>query len=195
MKIIPTPIEGLCEIIPTQFTDERGWFMESYHQVLLNKVTSNTRFVQDNMSFSKKNVLRGLHMQLHPHQQSKLVGVMYGEALDVVVDLRKNSKTFGQTYTCLLETRRHNMLYIPEGFAHGFLAIQDTLFFYKCSKSYHPESESGIRWNDPQLAIDWGITKPILAAKDKQLASMEALLTQSVIPITPFSLIDKNKPK
>ena len=137
--------------------------------------------VQDNLSFSKKGVIRGLHLQLEPFAQGKIVTVVQGKVLDVVVDLRKNSPTFGKTFSCLLNSETHNMLMIPEGFAHGFAALTDSLFFYKCSSPYHPEFETGIIWNDPQLKIDWKIEHPVLSEKDLQLPTLEELLRKSLI--------------
>ncbi len=124
--------------------------------------------MQDNESLSRKNVLRGLHLQLPPHAQAKLIRVIKGSILDVAVDLRKNSDTFGEHFKHVLSGENKKQLYIPEGFAHGFLTLEDdTLINYKCSNYYHAESESSILWNDPDLNIDWGIQNPILAEKDR----------------------------
>jgi len=181
MKVISTPLDGLVEIIPDVYHDERGWFFEFYKENELRKHNITTKFVQENQSFTKKGVVRGLHLQIEPHAQAKLVCVIQGKVLDVVVDLRKNSKTFGQVYYCLLDSIKHNMLLVPEGFAHGFSALEDTIFFYKCSDFYHPELEHGIIWNDPSLAIDWQIKDPIVSAKDKRLPTLEEFLRKSVI--------------
>ncbi|HZB13774.1 MAG TPA: dTDP-4-dehydrorhamnose 3,5-epimerase, partial [Chryseolinea sp.] len=138
-------------------------------------------FVQENQSFSKKGVVRGLHFQQPPYAQAKLVTALTGKVLDVVVDLRPTSETFKQTYYCLLESSKRNMLLIPEGFAHGFAALEDSIFFYKCSSPYNKRSESGIRWNDPELKIDWKIENPIISAKDSELPPLAVVLENSLI--------------
>jgi dTDP-4-dehydrorhamnose 3,5-epimerase len=181
MQVIKTPLDGLLEILPTVYHDERGWFFEFYKKSEFEKHGIITSFVQENHSFTKKGVVRGLHFQRPPHAQAKLVSVASGKVLDVVVDLRRNSKTFGQHYSCQLDGIRHNMLLVPEGFAHGFGALEDSIFVYKCSDLYHPELEGGIIWNDSSLAIDWQITKPVVSAKDKQLPTMKEFLQKSVI--------------
>lgn len=181
MQIIQTGIEGLVEIIPAVFNDDRGWFFEFYKadSFINNGITYN--FVQENQSFSKKGVIRGLHMQLEPHAQAKLVSVISGKVLDVVADLRAGSKTFGKVYYCELDAARHNMLMVPEGFAHGFAALEDSIFFYKCSNLYNKESETGVAWNDPQLKIDWRVSNPIISEKDRILPTLDELLRKSVI--------------
>jgi dTDP-4-dehydrorhamnose 3,5-epimerase len=181
MQIIQTGIEGLVEIIPAVFNDDRGWFFEFYKadRFINNGITYN--FVQENQSFSKKGVVRGLHMQLEPHAQAKLVSVISGKVLDVVADLRAGSKTFGKVYYCELDAVRHNMLMVPEGFAHGFAALEDSIFFYKCSNLYNKESETGVVWNDPQLKIDWRVSNPIISEKDRILPTLDELLRKSVI--------------
>jgi dTDP-4-dehydrorhamnose 3,5-epimerase len=173
MQIKKTFIDGLFEIQPAIFEDERGFFFESYHFQRLTPYLKTTNFVQDNQSFSRKGVLRGLHFQNPPYAQGKLVRVITGRALDVAVDLRKNSATFGQSYQVILDSSLQNMLYIPEGFAHGFLALEDATFFYKCTNYYHKDSESGIVWNDKKLNIDWGITDPIVSSKDQILLTFD----------------------
>ena len=165
MQIKTTGIEGLIEISPAVYGDDRGWFFEFYKE----------------QSFSKKGVIRGLHLQLPPFEQAKLVSVISGKVMDVVVDLRKGSKTFGEVYYCLLEADRHNMLMVPEGFAHGFAALEDSIFFYKCSNFYNKESETGVRWNDEQLKVDWPVQNPILSEKDCILPTLDELLRKSVI--------------
>jgi dTDP-4-dehydrorhamnose 3,5-epimerase len=181
MQLKTTEIEGLIEIFPTAYQDSRGWFFEFYKEEAFHKAGITTRFVQENQSFSKKGVIRGLHLQLPPFEQAKLVAVISGKVLDVVVDLRKGSKTFGQVYKCLLEGDRHNMLMVPEGFAHGFVALEDSVFFYKCSNFYNKESETGILWSDPELNIDWSIDSPIISEKDLILPTLADLLRKSVI--------------
>jgi dTDP-4-dehydrorhamnose 3,5-epimerase len=181
MQIKTTGIEGLVEIIPNVYGDNRGWFYEFYKEEAFHKNGITTRFVQENQSFSKKGVVRGLHLQLPPFQQAKLVSVIVGKVMDVVVDVRKGSKTFGQVYYCLLEAEKHNMLMVPEGFAHGFAALEDSIFFYKCSNFYNKESETGIVWNDPQLKINWSVSNPLLSEKDCLLPTLDELLGKSVI--------------
>ena len=181
MQVKTTGFEGLVEIIPNVFEDDRGWFYEFYKEETFKKHNINYSFVQENQSFSKKGVVRGLHLQLPPYAQAKLVTVISGKVLDVVVDLRKTSGTYKQVYYCLLESDRRNMLLIPEGFAHGFAALEDSIFFYKCSKVYNRESETGIRWNDPQLDINWRIENPVLSPKDSALPVLADLLENSVI--------------
>lgn len=168
MEIIPTEIPDVCIVKPTVFADDRGYFFESYsHQRFLD-AGLDLNFVQDNESRSSKGVLRGLHFQNNPHAQGKLVRVMRGAVLDVAVDIRKDSPTYGKYVSIVLTGENKYMYWIPAGFAHGFLTLEDdTVFFYKCTNVYNKESEGSIRWNDPDLNIDWGITDPILSGKDK----------------------------
>lgn len=169
MKVIKTEIQDLIVIQPTVFSDGRGYFQETYNeQKWIDSLGEVPRFVQDNESMSQKGVLRGLHFQNPPFQQGKLVRVVKGSVLDVAVDLRKNSPTYGQHFKVILSEENKLQMYIPEGFAHGFLTLEDqTIFSYKCTNVYHPESEGGLRWNDPDLNIDWGIDQPLLSEKDK----------------------------
>jgi dTDP-4-dehydrorhamnose 3,5-epimerase len=180
MQVLSTSFEGLKEIYPDVFEDERGWFYEFYKQETFKKHQINYAFLQENQSFSKKGVIRGLHFQRAPYGQAKLVTVLTGRVLDVVVDLRPMSQTFKQVFYCVLESSKRNMLMIPEGFAHGFAALEDSVFFYKCSNVYNKESESGIRWNDPELNIDWKVGEPIVSTKDASLPLMAELLENSV---------------
>lgn len=167
MILEKTFIKDLILLKPQVYTDERGYFMESFNQKKIEKVIKDT-FVQDNESLSKKNVLRGLHFQMPPHAQAKLIRVVKGSILDVAVDLRKESATFGRHFKHVLSGENKLQLYIPEGFAHGFLCLEkDTILNYKCSTYYNAASEASILWNDPDLNIDWGIKKPILAEKDQ----------------------------
>lgn len=168
MKVEKTNLKGLLVIHPDVFTDERGYFLETFSQKAFNELTGCADpFVQDNESFSNQHVLRGLHYQLPPHEQSKLVRVAVGRVLDVAVDLRKSSATFGQHFSIELTGDNKIQLFIPTGFAHGFLTLSESaLFVYKCSQYYQRESERSLHWNDPQLAIDWGISQPIVSAKD-----------------------------
>jgi len=174
MTIKETGIEGLIEIFPAIFQDERGWFMESYNQDRFDAFNLNFTFVQDNLSFSKSEVLRGLHFQKKPFEQGKLIKVIHGEVLDVALDIRPDSPTFGQHYSVILSGKNQNMLYLPEGFAHGFVAIKDSYLFYKCTKTYHKDSDTGIAYNDPELAIDWNIASPVISEKDKKLQSFQS---------------------
>ncbi|MEY4383562.1 MAG: hypothetical protein RI995_1104 [Bacteroidota bacterium] len=166
MQFIQHDLPGIIECIPTKFHDDRGFFYESYNQNLFeaNGIVGN--FVQDNYSFSTKGVIRGLHFQKNPHGQGKLVRCMSGRVNDVVVDLRKNSPTFGQYRKFLLEADKGNMLFVPVGFAHGFEALEDTIFVYKCTSFWNKAAESGIRYNDPTLHIAWETTQPNVSEKD-----------------------------
>jgi len=169
MKIIETPLKGLLIIEPQVFKDERGYFYESYNQEKFFKAGITDVFVQDNQSLSQKNVVRGLHFQHPPYAQAKLVRVIKGSVYDVVVDLRKDSPTYGQSFGIELTEENFLMLYVPIGFAHGFATLQDnTIFAYKCSAFYNKASEDTILWNDPTLNIDWKVQNPILSEKDKQ---------------------------
>ncbi len=176
MEIKETFIEGLLELQPRIFKDERGFFLETFNKETFEKVGIKTQFVQDNQSFSTKGVLRGLHFQKAPFAQAKLVSVISGKVLDVAVDLRKNSPTFGKHLVVLLEADKRNMLLVPEGFAHGFVALEDSVFSYKCSNIYNKESEGGIIWNDKDLNIDWGYTNPLVSEKDMILPTFKDLV-------------------
>jgi len=169
MKLIQTSIQGLVLIKPDFFPDERGYFFESFQLEKFKALGIHATFVQDNESLSQKGVLRGLHFQRPPFAQGKLVRVVTGSVLDVAVDIRKGSPTFGQWIKAELSASNKMMMWIPEGFAHGFLVLEnDTIFQYKCTNYYNRESEGGIIWNDPDLAIDWGITDPLVSEKDLQ---------------------------
>lgn len=167
MIIENTNIEDLILISPNVFKDNRGYFLESYNNKKLASVISNS-FVQDNESLSQKDVLRGLHFQVPPFAQAKLIRVIQGSILDVAVDLRKKSQTYGAHFKYVLSGENKQQLFVPEGFAHGFLCLENnTILNYKCSAYYDPKSEKSIMWNDPELDIDWGIENPILAKKDQ----------------------------
>lgn len=169
MQLIPTPISDLFVIQPRVFEDPRGYFFESYNSALFKQHHIDADFVQDNQSLSQKNVLRGLHFQNPPYAQGKLVRVITGSVLDVAVDIRKNSPTYGKQYSIVLNEKNKTMLWIPPGFAHGFLTLEDnTIFSYKCTNLYHKASEDSIIWNDPDIGIDWGTSTPILSEKDKE---------------------------
>lgn len=170
MEITETDIQGLLVIQPKVFKDDRGYFLETFNE---NKWKSFFKeppvFVQDNESLSKKNVLRGLHFQSPPYAQGKLVRVTQGAVLDVAVDLRKNSPTYGKHVKVLLNDINFKQFYIPPGFAHGFLALEEnTLFSYKCTNLYNKDSEGSLLWNDPDLNIDWGVNNPITSDKDSK---------------------------
>ncbi|GAB3830406.1 dTDP-4-dehydrorhamnose 3,5-epimerase [Hymenobacter jeollabukensis] len=177
MEVIQHPINGVIELVPRVFGDARGTFFESFSaRLLAEKAGIEEDWVQDNQSISAAGVLRGLHFQRPPYAQAKLVRVARGRALDVVVDIRRDSPTFGQHTSTLLTAERANMLYVPVGFAHGFLALDDdTIFLYKCSNYYHPASEGGLLWNDPALGIDWGADAPNVSPKDEILPRLSEL--------------------
>lgn len=167
MQIERTAIDGLLLIHPRVFSDARGSFMETWNEKSFKALVGDHHFVQDNESISGRNVLRGLHFQLDPHAQGKLVRATSGAVLDVCVDIRPGSPTYGQHMKVVLDAEERTMLWIPPGFAHGFLALKnDTGFAYKCTAQYHPASERTILWNDPELGIDWGIADPIVSEKD-----------------------------
>ncbi|MDR1181127.1 MAG: dTDP-4-dehydrorhamnose 3,5-epimerase [Bacteroidales bacterium] len=169
MNIQKTPIEGLLILTPSIFTDDRGLFFESYNKQLFSSLGLEATFVQDNQSVSHKGVIRGLHLQAPPFAQGKLVRVVVGSVLDVAVDLRKTSPTFGKHFALKLDTKNNSFFWIPEGFAHGFIALENnTVFQYKVTNYYNKDSEMSIRWNDPLLNISWGIESPIVSEKDKQ---------------------------
>jgi len=167
MKLLKTKIEELCLIQPDVFPDERGYFYESYQKDKFLKLGIDANFVQDNESMSGKGVLRGLHFQSPPFAQGKLVRVVSGAVMDVAVDLRLHSETYGKWESVKLSAENKLMLWIPEGFAHGFITLEDnTIFQYKCTNYYNRESERGIIWNDPNLSIDWGTDNPLVSEKD-----------------------------
>ena len=168
MEIIKTPLAGLLIIKPDVFEDDRGYFFESYNREKFRLYGIDETFVQDNESKSKRGVLRGLHFQNPPFAQGKLVRVMRGSVLDVAVDIRKGSSTYGKWSSIVLSGQNKWMYWIPVGFAHGFLTLEDdTIFFYKCTQVYNKESEGAIRWNDKELNIDWGVKEPVVSAKDE----------------------------
>lgn len=177
MELIKTGIEDLLVFQPKIWGDERGYFFEAFHQGFFNECAGKEiDFVQDNQSFSTKGVLRGLHFQQQPFAQGKLVRVIKGKVLDVAVDLRLDSKTFGKSYSIVLDADKNNMMYIPEGFGHGFYTIEDAVFFYKCTNYYNKETEGGLIWNDPSLGINWGESiTPVVSDKDLILPSLEEL--------------------
>ena len=172
MKIKETPIAGLLLIEPRIFSDSRGNFFESFNERTLRDAGISFGFVQDNRSISKKGVIRGLHFKRQPYDQGKLVRVIKGSVIDVALDLRKDSSTFGRHYDIELNDRNNFMLWIPPGFAHGFSVLEDdTVFLYKVTNYYHAASESGIIYNDIDLNINWGFKDTIISEKDKVLPS------------------------
>ncbi|MBO5961481.1 MAG: dTDP-4-dehydrorhamnose 3,5-epimerase [Paludibacteraceae bacterium] len=170
MEILTTPIKDLLIIQPRVFSDARGYFCETYNEQRYAEAGITAHFVQDNQSKSSYGVVRGLHFQHNPHCQAKLVSVTVGKVWDVAVDLRKDSPTFGQWFGVELSAENHRQFFIPRGFAHGFSVLSETaVFTYKCDNLYHPESEGGILFNDPDLNIDWKIPaeKALISEKDK----------------------------
>ncbi len=168
MEIIKTSIPDVLIIKPQVFEDARGYFFESYNKEKFLQHGLDQNFVQDNESKSVKNVVRGLHFQAPPFAQGKLVRVMKGAVLDVAVDIRKNSPAYGKWTSVVLTEENKWMYWVPPGFAHGFATLQDdTVFFYKCTNVYNKASEGSIRWNDPDLGIDWKLDNPVLSEKDQ----------------------------
>ena len=169
MNITKTDIQGLIIIEPQIFKDSRGCFFESWNAKKFKQLGISEDFVQDNQSVSSKGVLRGLHFQNPPYAQAKLVRVIKGSVLDVAVDLRKNSPTYGMHVSVILSEQNNKSFFIPKGFAHGFLSLEDnTVFNYKCSDYYNKESEGSLLWNDEDLKIDWQIDNPLVSEKDLQ---------------------------
>lgn len=178
MKVTRTTLDGVLVLEPRVFGDERGFFVESFNQRVFDEaIGHHVEFVQDNHSCSARGVLRGLHCQRPPHAQGKLVRVVQGAAFDVAVDIRRGSPTFGQWFGVTLDARNHRQLWIPPGFAHGFLALEDdTQFLYKTTDYYAPTSEQSIAWNDPAIGIRWPQTlTPVLAAKDAAAPPLSAV--------------------
>lgn len=178
MQVIPTHLKEVLIIEPRIFGDQRGFFFETYHQQRYAEAGIATPLIQDNISFSRQNTLRGLHFQ-HPRGQAKLVQVLEGEIYDVAVDIRDGSPTFGQWVGVSLSSENHRQLFIPEGFAHGFCVMSPTaLFMYKCSDFYAPEHEGGLRWDDPELGIDWPVTQPLLSERDQALPLLKEITAE-----------------
>lgn len=178
MKITQLALPEVLLIIPDIYSDQRGYFYETYSQTNFKKFGLSENFVQDNLSYSFKNVLRGLHFQKEPFSQGKLVRTVQGKVYDVAVDIRPTSPTFQKWVGYELSETNHAMLYIPPGFAHGFCVLSESaLFEYKCTANYHAQAEGSILWNDPELNIQWPIKSPILSSKDAQ-----APLIKKIIP-------------
>jgi len=179
MIVETTPFEGLVIFRPSVFADLRGTFLESWNKEIFILHGFDFEFVQDNQSESKANVIRGLHFQVTPFQQGKLVRVARGAALDVAVDLRKDQPTYGKHFKMVLDSTHNIMLFIPPGFAHGFRSLQEnTVFIYKCTKPYSKNHERGIRWNDPTLAIDWGVEEALVSEKDRNAPLLRELMNE-----------------
>lgn len=180
MTVTQTPLEGCVVIEPRVINDDRGYFMESFNESRFEAETGHkVHFVQDNQSYSSRGVLRGLHYQAGEHAQAKLVRVLQGEVLDIAVDVRPGSETFGKHFSIVLSSENQKQLFIPRGFAHGFLVVSETaIFFYKCDNFYNKESEGGIIYNDPALGIDWNMTADelIISDKDKVLPNLQNAL-------------------
>ena len=169
-------IPDVILVEPKVFSDDRGYFLESFKSsdFLLNHIPNY--FVQDNLSFSKQNVIRGMHFQKKPKEQGKLVSVIKGRVLDIAVDLRKESPTFLKWIAVELNDKQHAMLYIPEGFAHGFLSLTEEVYLlYKCTNEYDPKFDAGIRWDDPDIGIEWPVNKPVVSEKDQHLPNFKHL--------------------
>lgn len=167
MEVKEINIQGPLVLQPRVFYDERGYFFESYNKELFEKLGIQPAFLQDNQSLSQQGAVRGLHFQAPPFAQGKLVRVVQGAVYDVIVDIRRESPTYGQHFGIELTAENFSMLWIPPGFAHGFSTLRDqTIFQYKCTNVYNKESEGGVLWNDPVLGIDWKIEEPILSPKD-----------------------------
>lgn len=178
MEIKELDLSGVFLIKPKVFEDERGHFFESYNQKVFEENGLELNFVQDNQSLSQKGVLRGLHFQKPPFAQGKLIRVIKGSVLDVAVDIRKNSSTYGQSIAIEISEYNKLMFYIPEGFAHGFLTLEDnTIFSYKCTNFFHKESEGSLLWSDSDLNINWNIKDPILSEKDQQSPEFKSFIS------------------
>ena len=179
MRIIDTPIADLLVIEPKVWKDDRGYFYESFREDFFKEINIDLSLVQDNQSLSQKGTIRGLHFQAPPFEQGKLVRVLQGSVLDVVVDIRKNSSTYGQSFAIELNDQNHLQLWIPPGFAHGFSTLADqTIFCYKCSNYYHKASEGGICFNDETLAIDWKVPAIHVSEKDYLLPTFKDFISQ-----------------
>lgn len=175
-------LPGLIIVEPTVHTDHRGFFMESYQRLHFARAGLDIDFVQENHSYSVRNVLRGLHFQ-HPHAQGKLVRVTRGEIYDVAVDIRVGSPTFGRWAGITLSDSNRRQLYIPPGFAHGFAVLSDEAdVIYRCSEFYHPDADRSLAWNDPDLAIDWPVARPIISEKDSKAPTLRALECAGALP-------------
>lgn len=173
MNVISTSLSDVLILEPKVFKDHRGFFMETYHHERYEKSGIERKFVQDNISYSVKNTLRGLHYQLH-HPQAKLVQAVTGKIYDVAIDIRPGSPSFGKWTGAELSDQNHRQIFIPVGFAHGFCVLSETAHvLYKCSDVYHPEDERGILWSDPDIGIDWPLSDPILSERDQKYLALK----------------------
>ena len=186
MNIIKTPLSGVLVLEPRVFSDQRGFFLETYHQQRYWEAGIERKFIQDNHSSSLQGTLRGLHYQLK-YPQGKLVRVVLGEVFDVAVDIRLGSPSFGQWFGEYLSAENKKQLYVPPGFAHGFCVLsQSADFLYKCTEFYDPKDEYGVIWNDPGLAIEWPLEQPILSEKDAALPNLKHV--QNQLPV--YAMVD-----
>ncbi len=182
MKVLPTKLDGVYIIEPQVFRDDRGFFMETYHQKRYAEAGIHRIFVQDNLSHSVRSTLRGLHYQLH-RAQAKLIQVVKGSIFDVVVDIRRGSPCFGQWNGAQLSDENRYQLFVPEGFAHGFCVMSEIAHVvYKCTDFYVPDDEGGILWSDPALAIDWPVSEPLLSERDRQFPCLADIPPERLPP-------------
>ena len=180
MEITPTSIPDVLLLKPEVYADDRGFFLETYREEHLSDRGVDVHFVQDNLSKSQEGTVRGLHYQIE-QQQDKLLMVMQGTILDVAVDLRRNSETFGQHVATELSSDNKHQLFIPKGFAHGFSVLSDSaLVYYKCSDYYYPEGERGLYWDDPKLDIDWKVRDPIVSEKDQNQPNLDEIASKDL---------------
>ena len=188
MKVSKTDLPGILLISPPVFSDARGFFAETWHQIRYHEIGLPENFVQDNLSYSKGGVLRGLHFQ-YPQAQGKLVSVLHGEVFDVAVDIRVGSPTFGRWIGMVLSGENRCQVYIPEGFAHGFCVTSEyAVVVYKCTDFYNSQTEGGILWNDPDIGIDWPVRTPLLSEKDRSLLSLKSLPLDRLPTYNPSAL-------
>jgi len=182
MNVVPCELEGVLLVEPRVYGDARGYFLETWHERRYREAGIPGPFVQDNLSFSRRGAVRGLHFQ-NPSAQAKLVYVLEGEVFDVAVDLRRRSPTFGRWFGIRLSAENKRQLYIPVGFAHGFAVLSETaLFAYKCTEFYAPEHEATLLWNDPDLAIPWPVEQPVLSEKDQRGRRLRDLPPEKLFP-------------
>ena len=180
MEIEETNVPDVLLLKPEVYRDERGFFLETYREEYLKEKNIDVHFVQDNLSKSQKNTVRGLHYQIE-RQQDKLLMVMEGAILDVAVDLRQDSPTFGKHTAMELSSKNKHQMFIPKGFAHGFSVLSDNaLVYYKCSDYYYPDGERGLLWDDPELGIDWKVTDPIISEKDRYQPRLQEIRTEDL---------------
>jgi dTDP-4-dehydrorhamnose 3,5-epimerase len=185
MKVIETPLPGVRVIEPTVYGDARGFFLEVHRESVYRAHGIPARFVQDNQSRSRRGTVRGLHYQLR-QAQAKLCRVAAGAVLDVVVDIRRESPAFGQSFAVELSAANHRQLYVPRGLAHGFAVLSESAdFLYKCDNEYAPDDEYGVRWDDPALGIDWGVDAPLLSDRDRALPCLDAIPADCLPVYTP----------